>query len=261
MKPPRFDYVRPESVEEALAVLSEHGDDAKVLAGGQSFVPMLNMRLASPAVVVDVNRLRGLCEIVDEALGVKVGALVRQAQTESSPVVQGHCPMLAECLPYVGHFVTRNRGTVGGSIAHADAKAELPLALLTTGGAAVAASVRGTRAIFVDDLLVTHFTTSLEPDELLVEIRWGTPPGTWGYAFEEFALRRGDYALAMAACALRVENGKVHTARVAIAGPCDRPSVIQGGALLVGETVTAELARVVCEAARSEVEPVDSLHA
>ena len=264
MKPPRFEYVRPDSEEEALAVLAEHGDDAKVLAGGQSLVPMLNMRLASPGVVVDVNRIPGLDAIaVDNGL-VRVGALVRQAAFERSPVVLRRLPLAAECVPYIGHFVTRNRGTVGGSIAHADAKAELPLALLALGGAAVVRSARAERAIPAEELFVTHYTTSLEPDELLVETVW--PDRGSGVAFEELALRAGDYALAMAACVLRAESGRVAEARVAearvaVAGPSDRPSVTAVGALLAGHEPTPELARAAGEAARSEVEPADTIHA
>ena len=259
MKPPRFEYIRPESVEEALAVLAEHGDAAKVLAGGQSLVPMLNMRLASPAVVVDVNRIPGLDGIAEVDGSVRAGTLVRQAAFEHSPVVRRRVPLVAECLPHVGHFVTRNRGTVGGSIAHADAKAELPLALLALGGAAVVRSHRGERTIPAGELFVTHYTTSLEPDELLVETLW--PDRGPGVAFEEFALRAGDYALAMAACALHVEQRRVTHAVVTVGGPRDRPSVMKAGELLVGQEISPALARETGQAARAEVEPADSLHA
>jgi len=261
MKPPRFDYVRPESVEEALDVLAEHGDEAKVLAGGQSLVPMLNMRLASPAVVVDVNRIPGLDGIAGENGTVRAGALVRQAAFERSETVRRRLPLVSECLPHVGHFVTRNRGTVGGSIVHADAKAELPLALLALGGAAVARSARGERTIAAGELFVTHFTTSLEPDELLVETLWpAAAPGS-GSAFEEFALRSGDYAVAMAACVLRVEAGRVTDAFLTVGGTHDRSSVMKAGDLLIGHEITTTLAREAAEATRAEVEPVGSLHA
>ena len=261
MKPPRFEYVRPESVEEALAVLAEHGDDAKVLAGGQSLVPMLNMRLVSPGVVVDVNRIPGLDRIAGENGTVRAGALVRQAAFERSQVVRRRLPLVAECLPYVGHFVTRNRGTVGGSIAHADAKAELPLALLSLRGAAVVRSARGERTIPAGELFVTHYTTSLEPDELLVETIWPAAAPGFGSAFQEFALRAGDYALAMAACVLRVEADRVTDALVTVGGTHDRPSVMKTGDLLIGHEITAELAREAGEATRAEIEPVGSLHA
>jgi len=259
MKPPRFEYVRPESVEEALAVLAEHGDDAKVLAGGQSLVPMLNMRLASPGVVVDVNRIPDLDGIAEVDGAVRAGALVRQAAFERSDVVRRRLPLVAECLPHVGHFVTRNRGTVGGSIAHGDAKAELPLTFLAHGGTAVVRSARGERTIPAEELFVTHYTTSLEPDELLVATLW--PDRGAAVAFEEFALRAGDYALAMAACVLGAQDRRVTHAIVTVGGPHDRPSVMKAGDHLIGQEVSPSLAREIGQAARAEVDPADSLHA
>ena len=211
MKPVAFRYERPESVEEAATLLREE-EDAKVLAGGQSLVPMLNMRLARPSLLVDVNRLP-LADVTRENGSWRVGATVRQADPRLKEI-----SLLAEALPYVGHFVTRNRGTVGGSIAHADAAAELPLCLVALGGSVVTSSGR---TIPADEFFVTHFTTALEPGELVVETVWpAAQPGT-RYAFEEFALRRGDFALCMAA---------------AVAGPAgvcvtlgsvvDRPTVV-----------------------------------
>jgi CO/xanthine dehydrogenase FAD-binding subunit len=261
MKPASFRYERPRTVDETVALLAELGDDAKVLAGGQSLVPMLNMRLAAPACLVDVNRIAGLdyVDLVNDV--VRVGALTRQSALERSALVRSRLPLVAECLPHVGHFVTRNRGTVGGSIAHADAKAELPLALLALGGSAVASGPGGYRRIRAADLFVTHYTTTLAPDELLVETVWPAARPGWGYAFEEFALRAGDYALAMSACALRVENGRVAEARVGIAGPADRPRESLAGRLLEGWAVNDETARAAAEAAGEEVEPSDTLHA
>lgn len=259
MKPPRFEYIRLESLEEALAILAEHGDEAKPLAGGQSLVPMLNMRLASPGVLVDLNRIAGLDGIGEANGSVRAGALVRQSAFERSEVVRRRLPLAAECLPHVGHFVTRNRGTVGGSIAHADAKAELPLVLLALGGSAVVRSVRGERTIPAEELFITHYTTALEPDELLVETVW--PDRGPGAAFEEFALRAGDYALAMAACVLRVEGNRVADARLAVAGPLERPSIVEAAGLLAGNELTRELALEVAEQARAQAEPIDSLHA
>lgn len=259
MKPPRFEYARPESLEDALAILAEHGDEAKPLAGGQSLVPMLNMRLANPGVLVDLNRIAGLDGIVEANGSVRAGALVRQSAFERSEVVRRRLPLAAQCLPCVGHFVTRNRGTVGGSIAHADAKAELPLVLLALGGSAVVRSVRGERTIPAEELFLTHYTTSLEPEELLVETIW--PDLGPGAAFEEFALRAGDYALAMAACVLRLDGNRVAEARLAVAGPLERAAIVETAGLLAGNELTAELAREVAEQARAQVEPIDSLHA
>src|SRR5262249_9361848 len=154
VKPVAFRYERPESVEETLALLAEYGDEAKVLAGGQSLVPVLNMRLLRPSVVVDINRVLFLDNIRREDGSIYVAALVRQAGPRLGDVA-----LLRDCLPHVGHFVTRNRGTVCGSIAHADAAAELPLALALLGGSIVSASARGMRQIPASDFFVTHFTT------------------------------------------------------------------------------------------------------
>jgi CO/xanthine dehydrogenase FAD-binding subunit len=212
VKPVPFGYERPESVDEAVALLREH-EDAKVLAGGQSLVPMLNMRLARPSLLVDVNRLP-LGGLARENGSWRVGATVRQADPRLVEI-----PLLAEALPYVGHFVTRNRGTVGGSIAHADAAAELPLALTALGGSVVTSAGR---TIPADEFFVTHFTTVLEPGELLVETVWpAAHPGT-RYAFEEFALRRGDFALCMAAAVAGPDG-----VRVTLGSVVDRPTTLE----------------------------------
>jgi 2-furoyl-CoA dehydrogenase FAD binding subunit len=235
VKPVAFRYVRPESVDEAVALLREHGDEAKVLAGGQSLVPMLNMRLARPSVIVDVNRLP-LAEIVHDDGTIRVGATVRQADRRLLDI-----PLVAECLPYLGHFVTRNRGTVGGSIAHADAAAELPLALTALGGSVVTSAGR---TIAAEEFFVTHFTTALEPDELVVETIWpGARPDT-RYAFEEFALRHGDFALCMAAAVAGPEG-----LRVALGSVVDRPTLLEVDPERPGDS------------AAEQVEPWGSLHA
>ena len=262
MKPPPVVYHRPESLDEALDVLREHGDEAKPLAGGQSLVPLLNLRMARPAALIDLNRLDGL-DRIDEANGaIRAGAVVRQAAFEASPLVPPRLPLVSECLPFVGHVVTRNRGTVGGSIAHADASAELPLALVALGGSVVAASRQGRRTIHADEFFVTHFTTALRPDELLVETVWpAARPGS-GYAFEELAQRAGDYALSMAASVLEIDDGRVRHARVAVASVTERPTVLaEASALLTGRAVDAEAARAAGSAAAAAIEPSGSLHA
>lgn len=260
MKPAPFAYERPETIEEALAVLAVHGDEAKVLAGGQSLVPMLNMRLLRPSVVVDVNRVPGLDGLRADNGEIRVGALVRQAAFGGSRLVRERLPLAASCVPYVGHFVTRNRGTVGGSIAHADVSAELPLALLVQGGSAVVASTRGRREIPAEELFLTHFTTALAPDELLVETVWPASEPETRTAWVELAQRRGDYALAMVACTLRVEGGLVAEARIGLGSVVDRPSLVPEAAeALVRRGVDAAPEAAVL-AARS-VEPYDNLHA
>jgi CO/xanthine dehydrogenase FAD-binding subunit len=235
MKPAPFRYERPESVEEAVELLREHGDEAKVLAGGQSLVPMLNMRLTRPAVLVDVNRLP-LGEVARENGSWRVGALVRQADRRLLEI-----PLLAECLPHVGHFVTRNRGTVGGSVAHADAAAELPLVLTALGGSVVTSAGRTLPA---DEFFVTHFTTALEPGELLIETVWPVAGAGHRYAFEEFALRHGDFALCIAA-AVDGPDGLC----VALGSVVDRPTLLAVDPERPGES------------AAEQVEPWGSLHA
>jgi 2-furoyl-CoA dehydrogenase FAD binding subunit len=235
VKPAPFRYERPESVEEAVALLAEHGEDAKVLAGGQSLVPMLNMRLARPAVLVDVNRLP-LGEVERENGSWRVGALVRQADRRLLEI-----PLLGECLPHVGHFVTRNRGTVGGSIAHADAAAELPLALTALGGSVVTSAGLTVPA---EEFFVTHFTTALEPGQMLVETVWPAAKPGYRYAFEEVAQRHGDFALCMAAAVAGPDG-----LRVALGSVVDRPTLLAVDPERPGESAVAQ------------VEPWGNLHA
>jgi CO/xanthine dehydrogenase FAD-binding subunit len=255
VKPAPFAYVRAESVEQAVEVLREHGDEAKPLAGGQSLVPAMNMRLARPSVIVDLNRVSGLDGIGEQDGALRIGAVVRQAAAERSPVVRRGCPLLAECLPLVGHSATRNRGTVGGSIAHADAAGELPLALVTLGGGVATSR----RTIPAEDFFVTHFTTALEADELVVATTWPRPRRGEGSAFEEFAVRHGDFALAAAACVLRVEDARVTEARLAVGSVTDRPEPVDAS-FLIGAAVDPGVAREAGAAVAATVDPPGSLH-
>ena len=257
MKPPPFELVRPESLEEALDALAEHGDEAKPLAGGQSLIPVLNMRLLRPSVLVDLNRVPGLDGIGRSNGHVSIGALVRQRTLERSSQTREWLPLVAEALPFVGHVVTRNRGTVGGSVAHADPAAELPLCLVALGGTVVAQSREGRREIPVDEFFVMHFTTTLAPGELLVETRWPVLGEGWGFAFEELAQRHGDYGLSVVACALRVEDERVAEARVALGSVAHRPLLVESG--LVGEAVTA--ARETGERIAAGLDLYPNLHA
>jgi CO/xanthine dehydrogenase FAD-binding subunit len=259
VKPAPFEYRRAGSLEEAVDLLAEGGPEAKVLAGGQSFVPMLNMRIARPSLLVDVNDVPGLGSVEAANGHLRVGATCRQRALERSPLARERCPLLAACLPFVGHVATRNRGTVGGSVAHADAAAELPLALVTLGGSVVAESRAGRRSIPAGEFFVSYFTTALEPDELGVEKVWPSAGPGWGHAFEELALRHGDYALSMAACALRVEGGAVAEARLAVGAVAARPTLVE--APLAGRPVDVEAAREAGEAARAAVDPSGHLHA
>jgi 2-furoyl-CoA dehydrogenase FAD binding subunit len=231
VKPAPFEYRRPGSLEEAVALLAEAGDDAKVLAGGQSLVPVLNMRLLRPSLLVDVNRIPGLGEVVQDNGHLRVGATVRQADPRLLEL-----PLLAECLPHVGHAATRNRGTVCGSIAHADAAAELPLALAVLGGSVGAVSARGRREIPAEEFFVAQFTTALAPDELVVETVWPRAEDSRRYAFEELALRHGDFALCSAAAT--AGGGEL---RVAVGAAVDRPTLLEVDPERPGESAAAQV--------------------
>ena len=256
MKPAPFEYVRAASVEEALAALADGGDDAKPLAGGQSLVPALTMRLVRPSVLVDVNDA-GLGEIAANG-SVRIGATVRQAALAVDERVH---PLVRHALPFVGHFVTRNRGTVGGSVAHADGAAELPLCLAVLVGVVVAAGRSGRREIAAADFFVTHFLTTLDPDELLVETVWPLATDGETSSFEEFALRTGDFAQSMAAVVLRRESGIVVDARVGVGAVTDRPTRLPDvEALLVGSSGGEAAADAGALAARL-VDPPSTTHA
>jgi carbon-monoxide dehydrogenase medium subunit len=196
MKPSTFEYHRPDSVAEAAEVLAEHGDAAKVLAGGQSLVPMLALRLAYLDHLVDVSRLSELQGIERRDGGLWIGAGTRQAVIERDEVVAASVPLLARATPLIGHYQIRNRGTVGGSVAHADPAAEYPAVVLALGAEAEATSVRGTRTISADELFTGLWSTALEPDEVLVGLRFDEWTGRCGFAVEEFARRHGDFAIA-----------------------------------------------------------------
>ena len=199
MKPPRFQFCAPRMLDEALTLLDQHSEDTKVLAGGQSFVPLLNMRLAGPAYIVDINHLSELHYIEPEDGYLAIGATVRQRQVERSALVQEKHPLLVEAVKHIGHMQIRNRGTIVGSIAHADPAAELPALLTCLGGEVVAQSSHGERIIKAEEFFTGYLSTALEPGEMLTEVRfpWIAPQAGW--AFMEFARRSGDYALVGAA--------------------------------------------------------------
>jgi CO/xanthine dehydrogenase FAD-binding subunit len=223
MKPPPFEYDAPGTLDGALDVLAEHGDDAKVLAGGQSLVPLMNLRLARPGRIVDLNRVDELAGLREEGGELVIGAMTRTAELERSPVVSERFGLLLEAVRFVGHFQIRNRGTVGGSVAHADPAAELPAVMVALGARFTAAAKSGTRTFDADDFFQGYFTTALRADEVLTEIRVPEPAGP-GYAFEELARRPGDFALGGIACALG--NG---SPRLVALGLIGRPVRLERG--------------------------------
>jgi CO/xanthine dehydrogenase FAD-binding subunit len=263
VRPAPFDYVAPRTVEEALDLLARHGDEAKLLAGGQSLVPMMNMRLVRPAVVVDLNRVAGLGALREDAGGLRLGALVRQHALERDGRVARAAPLLAEVAPVIGHLQTRARGTVGGSLVHADPAAELPACMIALDALFHLRSARGARMCRARDFFRGLMTTALEPDELLAEIELPGPaaPRT-GHGFAEVARRHGDFALAGACAVLALDAGGVcRDARLVIFGAGDRPRLARAAEALVGERPAAARLAEVGRAGAGEIDARDDLHA
>ncbi len=220
MKPKAFDYIRAATTEEALQSLARGGEDARVLAGGQSLVPMLNLRLLEPEILVDISQIESLAYTRVSGGWLEVGAATTQAALQHHPALRERAPLLRAALPYVGHYETRGRGTVCGSLAHADPSSELPLCLATLGGEVVLRSERGERVLSAEAFQLGMLHTDRRPDELVVAARFPVKSPGAGYAFEEMAQRRGDFAIVAVACA--VSHGKT---RLGVGGVADKPTV------------------------------------
>ncbi|HEX8675202.1 MAG TPA: xanthine dehydrogenase family protein subunit M [Longimicrobium sp.] len=264
MKPAPFAYHRPDSVEGALALLAEHGYEAKLLAGGQSLVPAMNFRLAAPAVLIDLNRIPGLDVIAEAEGGVRIGAMVRQRSAERSTLLAERAPLIAETLPFVAHAQIRNRGTMGGSIAHADPAAELPAVMLALGARFHLRGPNGTRTVTAEDFFTGLFGTALEPEEMLVEIEVPTAAPNTGFAFDEISRRHGDFALAGVAASVQVDaEGRCTNARIALLSVGDGPVLAaQAAAALDGQTPTDEAIRAAANAAaQQDIDPPGDIHA
>ncbi|MBW3571668.1 MAG: xanthine dehydrogenase family protein subunit M [Gemmatimonadetes bacterium] len=264
MKPAPFEYHRPDSVDEALALLAEHGYDAKLLAGGQSLVPAMNFRLAAPAVLIDLNRIPGLDGIAEADGGVRIGAMTRQRAAERSATVASRVPLLAETLPYVAHAQIRNRGTIGGSIAHADPAAELPAVMLALDARFHLRGPGGTRVVSAGDFFTGLFGTALEAEEMLVEVEVAPAAPRTGWAFDEVSRRHGDFALAGIAATVQVDDeGRCTGARIALLSVGDGPVLAtQAAAALVGQAPTDAAVRAAAEAAaQRDVDPPGDIHA
>ncbi len=262
MKPPVFHYVAPGSLDEAIQQLGEYGDSAKLLAGGQSLVPLLNMRLAGPDVLIDVNGVGGLDHIEAWDGGLTIGALARQSALERSHLAGDRLPLLAEAIHFVGHPTIRHRGTVGGSLAHADPAAELPAVMLALEASLVARGPRGERTIPAAEFFQGYLTTALAADEMLTEVLIpGVPPGT-GSAFLELARRFGDFAICGAAATITLdENGRCSRARVALCGVGPTPlRATETEALLEGALPDAPTLAAAAERAALSVDPQTDIH-
>ena len=261
MKPPPFEYHRAGSVDEVVALLAEHGDEAKVLAGGQSLVPLLSLRLARPAHLVDINRL-GELEGIQNGDGLRLGSTVRHRTVERSDVVRSANPLLAHAVRFIGHAAIRNRGTVGGSIAHADPAAELPTVLALLDGEIEARSTKGTRTIGASDFFQGFLTTSLEPEELLTGVRVPSLASGTGWSFQEFSRRSGDFAIVGVAATLQLDaSGNIGEARLAFSGVDTQPvRATNAEAMLAGSTPSDELWADAGHEAASPLEPASDIH-
>lgn len=257
MKPSRFDYHAPTTLDECIALLGRYGDDAKLLAGGQSLVPMMNLRLAVPEVVIDLNRVAGLASVRRDGDTLVVGAATRHHDVAMSASVREAVPLLAEAAAQIGYPAIRFRGTIGGSLAHADPVSEMPCVAVAVDAQLVLRSPRGLRTVPAGEFFVTHFTSVLEPDELLVEVRFPVMPAGAGWAFVEFARKTGDFAVAAVAAQLLLDSdGRIATACLGLAGVGERPlravdaeRLLAGAApgeqavAVAGEQVAATVAR------------------
>ena len=263
MKPAAFDYVIADSIDMAVASLAEGGGDAKIIAGGQSLVPMLNFRLLRPSVLIDINRIGDLAFIEEAGKNIRVVALTRHYQLETSPVIVRHLPVLASAMTHVAHLAIRNRGTIGGSLSHADPAAELPMMALLLDAELHIASASGKRTIAARDFFVGALTVDLACDDIVTEIVVPKLPPKTGWGFEEVARRSGDFALAGVALFYdEDERGRIANARIGVIGACDRPHRLPGAeAMLNGQAMNDALIRAAAAAARQEIDPPEDLHA
>jgi CO/xanthine dehydrogenase FAD-binding subunit len=262
VKPVKFDYHAPTSLGEAVALLQRYGGDAKILAGGQSLMPLLNFRLSRPAALVDLNRIPSLAYIREHDGQVRLGAMTRQRTIEFSPVVARRLPLLSEATRWVGHLPIRTRGTIGGSIAHADPSAEYPAVLTALEGEVVASGPKGERVVKAKDLFLTYLTTSLESDEVLAEIRLPVMPMGAGFALEEFARRHGDFAIVAIAAMVVLDAARCKQARLATAGAGPVPLRLRAAEeILERDGVTDAAIDAAARHAAELVSPDSDIHA
>jgi aerobic carbon-monoxide dehydrogenase medium subunit len=261
MKLPDFSYEAPATVAEATALLAEHQDEASLLAGGQSLIPLLALRLARPAVLVDINGLDELSGVSVTDGQVTVGAMTREYMAEESETVAATVPLLASALPLIGHEAIRSRGTLGGSMAHADPAAELPAVARALDAEFVVRSELGERVIPAAEWFEGYLTTSRRPDEILVEVRFPVAePGT-GVAFQEVARRHGDFAIVGLAASLTLTDGTITDARLAFSGVADVPvRAAEAESLLVGQQPSAELFAEAAGRSAAALDPPADLH-
>jgi aerobic carbon-monoxide dehydrogenase medium subunit len=263
VKPPRFDYHAPTTVDEAVALLGRYGGDAKVLAGGQSLVPLMNFRLARPSYLVDINGLDALAGVARLNGRITIGAMTRQRDAASHEQVIAQLPILAEAISFIGHPAIQNRGTVGGSFAHADPAAELPVVALALDAQLNLQRLQDTRTVDADKFTLGYLSTVLEPDELLMAVSFAVPTDGSGWCFTEVARRHGDFALVAVAALLTLDDaGAIASARLALGGVGAAPVRARAAErVLVGQPATDEAFRAAAAAADDVLDPEDDLHA
>jgi CO/xanthine dehydrogenase FAD-binding subunit len=262
MKPPVFDYIAATSTEMAVAALAQAGGEGKILAGGQSLMPMLNFRLLRPAILVDINRIPGLGFIEETADSIRVGALTRHFALETSPLIARHLPVLSCAMTHVAHLAIRNRGTIGGSLSHADPAAELPMMALLLDAELRIVSAHGTCSVAAHDFFLDTMSVALDGADILTEIVLPKLPPRTGWGFEEVARRHGDFALAAVAVTLAVSVGKITQARIALTGV--GPTALRAAkaeSLLVGRALDEDLSKQAVETVREAIAPETDLHA
>lgn len=264
MKPAPFEYLAPDSLDAALDLLAHRGGEAKLLAGGQSLIPVMNFRLAQPTLLVDLNRLGGLDYLREDAGGLRIGAMTRQRRLERDPLVARLAPLLSEAVPFIAHPQIRNRGTVGGSLAHADPAAELPAVAVALDARFRLQRAGGERWVAARDFFAGLFTTVLEPDEMLVEVALPPPPARTGWSFLEVARRHGDYAqVGIAARVSLDEAGRCRDARLVYLSVGDGPvDAREAARMLAGTDLSdAAIAAAADRASRDEMDPTGDIHA
>lgn len=261
MKAPKFSYVRVESVDHALALLDQHGDEARILAGGQSLMPTLNMRLSRPELLIDINRLDALKGIALQGDRVRIGALTRHVEVLNSPVVAKNLPLIAEAMPHVAHVAVRNRGTFGGSVALADPAAEMPACALALGATFVVQSVKGRREVAAESYFKGLYETARAPNELLVEALIPVEkPGTVS-VFLELARRHGDFAMAGLACHARIDKGVIAEARLVYFGSEVKPTLATRAiAAIKGKPWNDATRDAALAALADDLDPMTNLH-
>ena len=262
MKPAPFAYVRPASLEDAIAVLDEHGEDARVLAGGQSLMATLNMRLSAPEVLVDIGRVPGLAGIEEAGGGLRIGAMTRHAAVEASDLVAARAPLIASAMPHIAHPAVRNCGTFGGSIALADPAAELPACAVALGARMTIAGKGGTRTVDADTFFRGLYETALQPGEVLTAVDVPAIGAGWKSGFMELARRHGDYAIIGLAAHVEMEDGRFGQGRLVFFGAGERPvSAVRSAAQLEGERWSDALGDRIADALKEELDPPADLNA